>query len=110
MRQQNAAHQLRAKSKEVALAVERAFRTITSAKSTIAALKDKLRFSRADYEAVSLQFEVGQADILDVLDSNTVLLNRRVSFQKRNSRWPLPKSGLEKAQGVFLESVKSAIK
>ena len=109
LRQQNAAHQLRAKSKEVALAVERAFRTITSAKSTIAALKDKLRFSRADYEAVSLQFEVGQADILDVLDSNTVLLNSARELSEAQFTLALAKIGLEKAQGVFLESVKAQL-
>lgn len=106
LRHENAKHQLRAKSKEVALAVERAFRTIVSAQSTIAALKDKLRFSRADYEAVSLQFEVGQADILDVLDSNTVLLNSERELSEARFMLAIARVGLEKAQGIFLKSVR----
>jgi len=109
LRQQNAAHQLQAKSREVALAVERAFRTITSAQSTIAALKDKLRFSRADYEAMSLQFEVGQADILDVLDSNTVLLNSARELSEAQFTLALARIGLEKAQGIFLTSVRGQL-
>ena len=78
-------------------------------KAPIAALKDKLRFSRADYEAVSLQFEVGQADILDVLDSNTVLLNSARELSEAQFTLALAKIGLEKAQGVFLESVKAQL-
>ncbi len=104
-RQRSAQLQLQAKTKEVALAVEQAYLMIVTAKSVIAALKDKLRFSRADYEAVSLQFKVGQADSLDIMDSNTVLLNSERELSEAQYVLVLAKIGLERAQGVFLKSV-----
>ncbi len=104
-RQWNAELQLQAKSKEIALEVEQAYLTIITAQSVIAALKDKLRFSRADYEAVSLQFRVGQADSLDIMDSNTVLLNSERELSEAQYMLALAKIGLERAQGIFLKSV-----
>jgi outer membrane protein len=101
----NAQLQLKAKSKEIALEVERAYLTIITAQSAIAALKDKLRFSRADYAAVSLQFKVGQADNLDIIDSNTVLLNSERELSEAQYLLALAKIGLERAQGIFLKSV-----
>jgi protease secretion system outer membrane protein len=108
-RLRNTELQLKAKSKEVALEVERAYLTIITAQSAIAALKDKLRFSRADYAAVSLQFKVGQADNLDILDSNTVLHNSERELSEAQYMLALAKIGLERAQGVFLKSVKAQL-
>ncbi|MBC2715216.1 MAG: TolC family protein [Desulfobacteraceae bacterium] len=96
---------LQAKSKEIALEVEQAYLMIITAQSVIVALKDKLRFSRADYEAVSLQFKVGQADSLDIMDSNTVLLNSERELSEARYLLALAKIGLESAQGIFLKSV-----
>jgi outer membrane protein len=104
-RQRNAKLQLQAKLKEVALEVERAYLTIVTAQSAIAALKDKLRFSRADYEAVSLQFKVGQSDSLDLIDSNTVLMNSERELSEAQYLLALAKIGLERVQGGFLKSV-----
>jgi outer membrane protein TolC len=104
-RMRNTELQLKAKSKEIALEVERAYLTIITAQSAIAALKDKLRFSRADYAAVSLQFKVGQVDNLDIIDSNTVLLNSERELSEAQYLLALAKIGLERAQGIFLKSV-----
>lgn len=97
--------QLQAKTKEIALGVEQAYLTIITAQSVIAALKDKLKFSRADYEAVSLQFRVGQADSLDIMDSNTVLLNSERELSEAQYVLALARISLERAQGIFLKSV-----
>jgi outer membrane protein TolC len=104
-RMRNTELQLKAKFKEIALEVERAYLTIITAQSAIAALKDKLRFSRADYAAVSLQFKVGQVDNLDIIDSNTVLLNSERELSEAQYLLALAKIGLERAQGIFLKSV-----
>lgn len=101
--------QLQAKYKDVALEVEQAYLTIITAQSAIMALKDKLRFSRADYEAVSLQFRLGQADSLDLIDSNTVLLNSERELSEARYILALAKIGLERTQGIFLNSVKSQL-
>lgn len=97
--------QLQAKYKEIALEVEEAYLTIITAQSAIAALKDKLRFSMADYEAVSLQFKVGQADSLDLIDSNTILLNSARELAEARFRLALARIALERAQGIFLQTV-----
>ena len=108
-RQRNAELQLQAASKDIALQVEQAYLTIITAKSAIAALKDKLRFSRADYEAVSLQFKVGQADSLDIIDSNTVLLNSERELSEARNILALAKIGLERVQGIFLKAVQNQL-
>lgn len=105
LRRDSAKARLQAKSKEIALEVEQAYLTIASTRGMIAALKDKLRFSRADYEAVSLQFRVGQADSLDLIDSNTVLSNAARELSEARHTLALAKIRLERAQGIFLETV-----
>lgn len=97
--------QLQAKSKEIALEVEQAYLTIITAQSVITALKDKLKFSGADYEAVSLQFALGRADSLDLIDSNTVLVNSERELSEAQYVLALAKIGLERVQGLFLKSV-----
>jgi outer membrane protein len=108
-RQRNAELQLQATSKDIALQVEQAYLTIITAKSAIMALKDKLRFSRADYDAVSLQFKVGQADSLDIIDSNTVLLNSERELSEARNILALAKIGLERVQGIFLKAVRKQL-
>jgi len=104
-RHSSAKLQLQEKSKQIALDVEQAYLTIIPARSVITALKDKVKFSSADYDAVSLQFNVGQADILDVMDANTVLLNSERELLEAQYRLALAKIGLERAQGIFLKNV-----
>jgi len=103
----NAKLQLTAKTKEVASEVERAWLTIITAKNSIAALKDKLDFSRANYDAVSLQFNLGQADSLDVLDANTILSNAERELSEAEFYLDLSKIGLERAQGIFLNNIRA---
>jgi len=108
-RQRSAKLQLQVKSKQIALEVEQAYLTIKAARSVIRALTDKLKFSRADYDAVSLQFSVGQADILDLMDANTVLLNSERELLEAQYSLALARIGLERAQGIFLNNVNNQL-
>ena len=103
----NAELQLTVKTKEVTSEVERAWLTIITAKNSIVALKDKLDFSRANYDAVSLQFNLGQADSLDVLDANTILSNAERELSEAEFYLDLSKIGLERAQGIFLNNIRA---
>ncbi len=102
----NAALQLQLKKKEIALQVEKAYLTFLTAKDAIAALKNKLEFSRANFDAVSLQFDLGQADSLDIIDANTLLQNSEKEFAEAQYYLALSKIGLLSAQGIFLKIIK----
>jgi outer membrane protein len=105
-RQRNVQLQLDALSKQVALEVEKAYLVMLTAQSAIQSFKDKLKFSRASYEAVSLQFRLGQADILDIMDANNVLKNAEQELSEALYSFSLSRVGLKRAQGIFLQEVK----
>ncbi len=101
----NAELQLQLKTKEIDLQVEKAYLTLITASNAISALKNKLEFSRANYEAVSLQFDLGQADSLDIMDANTLLQNSENELSDAQYYLALSKIGLQSAQGIFLKTV-----
>ena len=105
-RQRNVQLQLDALSKQVALEVEKAYLTMLTAQGAIRSLRDKLRFSKASYEAVSLQFRLGQADILDIMDANTILKSAGQELSEALYYFSLSRVGLKRAQGIFLQEVK----
>ncbi len=92
-------------AKQIALEVERAWLALNTAQNTITALQDKLVFSRAAYEAVTLQFKLGQADSLDVLDANTTLRNAERELTEAEFVLSLSKIALQRAQGIFLDQI-----
>jgi len=96
---------LKARIKQVSLEVEQAYLTIITAVSAIEALTDKLKFSRANYDAVSRQFELGQANSLDVMDVNTTLFSAERELSEAQNTLSLAEIGLQRAQGIFLKTV-----
>ncbi|RJP86416.1 MAG: TolC family protein [Desulfobacteraceae bacterium] len=107
--QRNVQLQLDALSKQVALEVEKAYLVMLTARSSIQSLRDKLKFSKASYEAVSLQFQLGQADILDIMDANTVLKSAEQELSEALYYFSLSRVGLKRAQGIFLSEVKNEL-
>lgn len=106
VRQRNVTLQLDSLSKQVAIEVEKAYLAMLTAHSAIRSFKDKLKFSRASYEAVSLQFRLGQADILDIMDANNILKNAEQELSEALYYFSLSRVGLKRAQGIFLQEVK----
>jgi outer membrane protein len=104
-KQRNADLQLQMKTKEVALQVEKAWLTFLTARDAIKALQNKLEFSRSNFEAVSLQFELGEADSLDIMDANTLLQNSENELAEARYYLDLSTIGLQSAQGIFLQTI-----
>jgi outer membrane protein len=97
--------QLQLKTKEIELQVEKAYLTLITARDAITAFKDKSEFSRANFEAVSLQFDLGEADSLDIMDANTLLQNSENELSDAQYYLALSQIGLQSAQGIFLKSI-----
>jgi outer membrane protein len=104
-RRQNAELQLASLKKQVALDVEQAYLAIRTARQNIIALQDKVSFSRANFDAVALMFNVGQANSLDVMDANTLLQNAERELAEAEFDMELSRIALLRAQGVFLKTV-----
>ncbi len=102
---QNVELRLATLKKQVALEVEQAYLAIRAARQNILALKDKVAFSRANFEAVSLMFTLGQADSLDVMDANTLLQNSARELAEAEYHFELSRISLQRAQGVFRKAV-----
>jgi len=103
---QNSRLQLERLKKQIALEVEQACLNVIAAKEGIIALRDQLKFARANFDAITLQFELGQADSLDVMDANTLLLNSETELAEAQNRLALAYLGLERAQGIFMKNIK----
>lgn len=102
---QNVELRLATLKKQVALEVEQAYLAISAARQNIIALKDKVSFSRANFEAVTLMFTLGQADSLDVMDANTLLQNSARELAEAEYHLELSIISLQRAQGVFRKAV-----
>lgn len=102
---QNVELRLATLKKQVALEVEQAYLAISAARQNILALKDKVSFSRANFEAVTLMFTLGQADSLDVMDANTLLQNSARELAEAEYHLELSMISLQRAQGVFRKAV-----
>jgi outer membrane protein len=105
----NAELQLKLQKKQIALEVEQAYLTTITVSNEIKALRDKLAFSKANYDAVSLQFDLGQADILDIMDANTTLVNSERELSEAQYLFVLAKISLQRAQGIFLMEVENLL-
>jgi len=104
---QNVRLKLQILNKQIALEVEQAYLKVIAAKEGIIALKDQLKFARANFEAVTLQFELGQADSLDVMDANTLLFNSERELSEAQNMLALSYLSLERAQGIFFKNIKA---
>lgn len=67
------------KKKSIILDSENSYRDYTAAKSTLINLEDELKASQENFNAVTMQFEYGMADSINIMDANTLL----VSAQRR---------------------------
>jgi outer membrane protein len=64
-----------------------AFSEYETAQKTLINLADELTSARENYQAVQMQYQYGMADIVDMMDANTLLVQseRRIS----NARYAL---------------------
>lgn len=90
-------------SRDIALEIETAFLELNTHLSMLEALKDQLKYSEENYEAVSNQFKFGLANSVDVMDANTLLntSERKLADARYNIQLATQKMDYE--SGIFLK-------
>ncbi|NNG00856.1 MAG: TolC family protein [Desulfobacteraceae bacterium] len=91
--------------KQIHIEVEEAYLAVASLKGVLDALDDQFSFAKENIEAVTLQYRNGLADILDVLDANTLLVNSET--QLAEALYRLQQAGLllDRVRGTFLTGI-----
>jgi outer membrane protein len=101
-RQRQAEQQQRDTARAIIVEVERAFLGLSTRQSTLAALKDQLRFAKENFTAVERQFKYGLANSVDVVDANTLLTTAERQLADARLSLELSRLELERATGTFL--------
>jgi outer membrane protein len=101
-RQRQAEQQQRDTARAIIVEVERAFLNLSTRQSTLAALKDQLRFAKENFTAVERQFKYGLANSVDVVDANTLLTTAERQLADARLSLELSRLELERATGTFL--------
>jgi outer membrane protein len=92
-------------TREIALEIETAFLELNTHLSVFQSLKDQLKYSEENFDAVSSQFKFGMANSVDVMDANTLLLTseRKLADAKYNIQ--LARIKMDYASGIFLRDL-----
>jgi outer membrane protein len=101
-RQRQAKQQQRDTARAIIVEVERAFLSLSTRKSTLAALEEQLRFAIENFSAVERQFNYGLANSVDVVDANTLLTTAERQLADARLSLALSRLELERATGSFL--------
>lgn len=92
----------RSVKKRIDLEVEQAYLSVFSAKSMLGALKDQVTYARSNYDAVLQQFRFGNANSVDIMDANTLLVTAERQLSDADYTYRLAILRLNRSQGVFL--------
>lgn len=91
--------------KEVILEVQRAYYGLEKALSGLGALEDQVRFATENHLAVSRQFEVGLATVVDLMDANSLMLSSQSSLATMRIDSYLARLALDYATGRLKQSL-----
>jgi len=105
IRSKQAELQVKNYSKLVSVEVENAYRMLTTAESAIQSLQDKNKWANENFNAVTLQFQTGTKNSLDVIDANTLLTDAEQELAEARYSYSISLLGLQKAKGVFLKNI-----
>ncbi len=95
--------------KQIRLDVESAFLNLITQVNAFAALKDQVRFAKANYAATVEQFTYGLVDSMDVMDSSTLLTRSETELLNAHYTYQNAVIGLDWATGQLLAKVKQAV-
>ncbi|MBF0449648.1 MAG: TolC family protein [Candidatus Magnetomorum sp.] len=90
-------------TRDIALNVETAFLELNTQLSMFEALKDQLKYSEENFEAVSNQFKFGLANSVDVMDANTLLTTSERKLADARYNIQLARIKMDYESGVFLK-------
>ncbi|MFO7560063.1 MAG: TolC family protein [Desulfobacterales bacterium] len=106
VRSKQAELQVKDYSKQVSIEVETAYRNLITVESLITSVNDKLKSAQANYEAITVQFQTGMADSLEVIDANALLADAERELIEARYTLSLTFLELQKARGTFLNDIK----
>ncbi|WP_186443057.1 TolC family protein [Desulfobotulus alkaliphilus] len=92
--------------RDITLEVRRAWHGLEKALGSLQALEDQLLFATENYQAVSRQFEVGLANIVDLMDANSLMLTAQSSLATIRLDTHLARLALDYATGRLKNTVK----
>ncbi len=92
-------------SKQISLAVEKAYLDLISQESVLDSLEEQLKASEAHYQAVSQEFKYGLSNSLDVMDANTLLIQSEREFADAQYNLKLADIKLKREKGLFLKEL-----
>lgn len=95
--------------RDIRLEVQRAYHGLQKALSGLNALEDQVRFATENYLAVSRQFEVGLANIVDLMDANSLMLTAQSSLATTRLDSHLARLSLDYATGRLKERISDLI-
>ena len=90
---------------KIYLEIEQACLEISSQYDVIESLSDQLNYSKENNDAVTSLFTQGLANIIDVIDANTLLVTSEVQLLEARYKYIIANEYLNKAKGDFLNFV-----
>ncbi len=91
--------------KKIELDVQDAFLNVSTQKSRLKALDDKLTYARQNYKAVSELYRHGLSNSVDMMDANTVLVSSERELSEARFGYKLAVLTLKHATGSFKETL-----
>lgn len=88
--------------KKIVLEIQDAFLSVSTQKSRLKSLEDKLKFSRQNYTAVSELFKHGLSNSVDMMDANTLLVSSERELSDAEFGYKLSLLFLKRATGTLL--------
>ncbi|PIE70681.1 MAG: hypothetical protein CSA22_06690 [Deltaproteobacteria bacterium] len=95
--------------KQIRLDVASAFLNLITQVNAFAALKEQVRFAKANYAATVEQFSYGLVDSVAVMDSSTLLATSETELLNAQYTYHTAVIGLDWATGQLLAKVKQAV-
>ena len=95
------AHQ--SKKKGIVLEVKKAYLDLQSQISVLKSLKDKLKSSRENYEAVSQHYKYGLKNSIDVMDANSLLIESEKNLSNAEFSYRLALLNIKYVKGTLIK-------
>jgi len=93
--------------KTISIEVETAYLDFMTQKGVLKSLEDQLKFAKDNYNSISKQYEFGLANIIDVIDSNTLLVTAERQLADAIYSYQLSILLVERVTGVLLKKIVS---
>jgi len=91
--------------KQIDIDLEQSYLAVITAKGILGSLEDQVKFAQSNYDAVSMQFDHGLANSVDIMDANTLLVTAERELSDASYIYQLAILRLYRVQGTFLKHI-----